>query len=147
MNKYNALILALGSLALVSCGGGGESAKKSAEKGKIVSAEKAKNADQAVEVYAVHLNRIADSIEAIESEADAEKAAKVIAEATKEFDVLAEKFKGANEMQMAAAFAKQASQFSQPQMRIGLAMQRLATENPEYLEKISDALRDMPPVQ
>jgi hypothetical protein len=50
-------------------------------------------------------------------------------------------------MQMAAAFAKQASEFSQPQMRIGLAMQKLAMENPEYLEKISDALRDMPPVQ
>ena len=144
MNKFNGVILALASLALVSCGGDGESAKKDAESGKVIQAEKAKTADQAVEVYAVHLNRIADAVEAIESENDADKAAKVIAEATGEFEILVEKFQGANQMQLAMAFAKQAGELGQPQVRIATAVQKLASENPEYLERIEDALRDMP---
>ena len=147
MNKFKGFIFVCAALGLIACGNGGESAKNNPSGGKAVSAEKAKTAEQAVDVYAANLNRIADSIEAVESDADAEKAAKVIAEAAKEFEILAEKFDGANEMQMAAAFAKQAKEFSEPQLRIALAMQKLAMENPEYLEKISEAMSDMPPVQ
>ena len=42
------------------------------------------------------------------------------------------------------ALAKQANEVGQPQMRIAVAVQDLASNNPEYLERIETALREMP---
>ncbi len=145
MADFKIILAIVASLALVACGGK-TSSDGAASKG-LESAEKAKNVDQAVEVYSVHLNKIADAIESIESESDADKAAKIIAEATGEFEILADKFSGANKMQMAMALAKQANEVGQPQMRIAVAVQDLASNNPEYLERIETALREMPKMQ
>lgn len=149
MKLIQGVLLAAGGVLLAACGGG-ESASNATndssliESRKLDSAEKANTAEQAVEVYSVHLNRIADAIESIESDADAENAARTIALASQEFEILAEKFDNANKVRLASAFARSADDLTQPQMRIGLAMQKLAMQNPDYLQKISEAMDEMP---
>ena len=150
MRLIQSVLLAAGGVLLASCGGGGEAGSDAKSDSSLIdsrkldSAEKANTAEQAVEVYSVHLNRIADAIESIESDADAENAARTIALASQEFEILAEKFDDANKVRLASAFARSADDLTQPQMRIGLAMQKLAMQNPDYLQKISEAMDEMP---
>ncbi len=159
MNIFKQLLLVLTATGAAACGGGEDpksdaktaSAKQLAEsktgEAKTVSAQEAETANQAVDVYAAHLTRVADALEAVESEADAQAAAQIIAEATNEFEILSEKFKETNKSKLAAVMAAQASKLTEPQMRIGMAMQKLATEHPEYLEAIGEAMEEMPPLQ
>ncbi|PQA85370.1 hypothetical protein [Hyphococcus luteus] len=143
MNNFKQILLVLMAMGAAACSGGEEAGADA----KTVNAENADSASEAVEVYSVHLTRIADALEAVESEAGAQTAAQVIADATNEFEILAEKFNEANKMQLTAAMAARANDLTKPQMRIGMAMQTLTSEHPEYLETISEAMDEMPPLQ
>ena len=151
MAIFKQTVIALMLAGVAACGGKDDGAKSGASKPaseiKVVSAEKAKSAKEAVDIYAVHLGRIADALEAVETQEDAQNAAKVIAEATQEFETLSKKFRDSNNIQLTSAVAMRASELTGPQMRIGVAMHKLAVEHPEFLETISEAMREMPPLQ
>lgn len=153
MNIFKQLLLTVMIMGAAACGGkdAGDGAKMEASKPasqiKVIRAENAKTASDAADIYAIHMSRIADALEAIESEADAQKAAHIIAEASKEFEILTGKFNDDKKVQLAGAFAMRANDLTQAQMRIGMAMQKIAVENPDYLQTISDAMQEMPSLQ
>lgn len=129
-------------LALAACGGQERATEPAAPAptAVIVPAPKVTMAGQ----YATQLDRLADAVEAIDDDASAREAAKVIAEVNLELARLSKEAAAMNPAEAAVLVQAQQGEYVACQQRIATAMTRLAMENPAALGIVSKELRAMP---
>ncbi len=89
------------------------------------------------------LSNIAEAIENVEDDATARAAAQEIAKANHALASLAKSMEGMSDAQHTVAAQQYAAKYSQLQVRIASAMQRLV-QHPEWLQIISDEMKKMP---
>ncbi len=103
--------------------------------------------EKAAKVYLEELTDIADAVEAVKSEKTAKKAAKVIATSSKKLEKMTKSLEDLTPMQRAAIFMGNSKDFMEQQQRLAIAMQKIAMENPEYIEIIQEEMQKMPRLQ
>ncbi len=89
------------------------------------------------------LANIAEAIENVEDEASARAAAQEIAKANIELGAVAKSLEDMSDAERAAAAQQYSAKYSEQQVRIASAMQRLV-QHPEWLRIISDEMKKMP---
>ncbi len=151
MNKIKGIAFALPILLLAACGGEGENAAEAAEKTieYEIYAKDVNTPAEAIEIYVSRMNRIADALEQIENKADADYAAKLIANAAEEYELLDARMKELGRSNLAGALAESGyaemymRRYAEAQTRLMTAMQEAAQDDPGIMLKLGKALQKM----
>ncbi len=138
-------------LLLAACGGEGENASEAAEKTieYEIYAKDVNTPAEAIEIYVSRMNRIADALEQIENRADADNAAKLIANAAEEYELLDARMKELGRSNLAGALAESGyaemymRRYAEAQTRLMTAMQEAAQDDPGLMLKLGKALQKM----
>ena len=135
------IISAVAATALALGGCGDKSEKSEA----IMITEKS-SAKDVVKLYLAEMGTIADTLEGVDSGQSAKQAAKELAAAAQKLEkavyTLDEKKTNIGPMLIAA----NAREFTDVQIRLSKQIQRIATENPDWFEIISEELDKMPKI-
>ncbi len=140
MNK-RIIITAIAGAALALSGCGGEKAGESSASS--VSGKKVKK-DKVVDVYVGQMDHIADALEGVKDEKSAKKAAQAITNAAKELNALSDTVESMSDMEKGLMFASRSQEFISVQTRLATSMQKIAAENPEYMQMIQEEMKKMP---
>ena len=148
--------MAFAALWLASCGGGDDTGPESANSGeKAVKyesyAKDVQTSEDAIKLYTSRMNQIADAIEAIETNADADRAAQMIMDSAKEYELLDTRLDELGRDNLARDLASRdggymnlyTRQYADAQARLGTAMQKVAEKDPRMILKLSRAMQKM----
>ncbi len=135
------ILTAIAGAALMLGGCSGE--KSDASGSSSVSGKKVKS-EKVVDVYVAQMGNIADALETVDDEASAKKAAQAITKASKELKALSATVENMSDMQKGMMFASRAQDFVAVQTRLATAMQKIAVENPAYMEMLQAEMQKMP---
>lgn len=116
------LIILGSSLVLAACGG---------------------DANEAADVFAEEMNRIADAVEKVETADDAREVAGVIADARAKMDIATAELEDMSDAEKAMISSARASEVARAQARIAASMSTLAMRDPEALQIISAEFRQI----
>ena len=144
----------MSALALAACSGGGDAADKSASSGENAVeyksyAKDVNTSEDAIKLYTSRMNQIADAIEQIDTNADAELAAKMIMESAKEYELLEARLDELGRGNLAQDLASRSGgymdmytrQYAEAQARLATAMQKVAEKDPRIMLKLSRAMQ------
>ena len=120
IKSFFPMLVLASSFVLVACGGG---------------------ANDAADVFADEMNRIADAVEQVETADDARSVAEVIADARAKMDVATAEINAMSDVEKAMMSSSRASDIAQAQARIAASMSMLAMRDPEALKIISAEFR------
>ncbi|MEM8800723.1 MAG: hypothetical protein AAGF15_11665 [Pseudomonadota bacterium] len=140
MSKTLIVALVAGGLVVSACGseeGGTDAADISAKS----------SSSEIGTAYISELSQIADALESIETEADAERVAGAIQSATVKLNQMNKTLEGEmSAIKMMQLMRTNGQQFIQVQQRISSAMTNLAQTNPELLQIISREMDNLPEI-
>ncbi|GJL95526.1 MAG: hypothetical protein DHS20C05_19310 [Hyphococcus sp.] len=138
--KKRIILTALATTALALGGCSGEKASDSSSSSVSGKTKKSK----VVDVYVSQMDNIADALEEVTDEKSAKKAAQAITKASKELEALSETVEGMSDIEKGMMFASRSQDFVAVQTRLATSMQKIAAENPEYIEMIQEEMEKMP---
>lgn len=149
-------MIAFAALWLASCGSGNDANPESSNSGeKTVEyenyAKDVQTSEDAIKLYTSRMNQIADAIEAIETNADAERAVKMIMDSAKEYELLETRLDELGRDNLARDLASRSGgymdlytrQYAEAQARLGTAMQEIGKKDPRMILKLSRAMQKM----
>lgn len=148
--------MAFAALCLVACDSGDDAGPDSANSGeKSVEyesyAKDVQTSEDAIKLYTSRMNQIADAIEAIETNADADRAAKMIMDSAKEYELLDTRLDELGRDNLARDLASRdggymdlyTRQYAEAQARLGEAMQKVGKKDPRMILKLSRAMQKL----
>ncbi|MEM7568865.1 MAG: hypothetical protein AAF337_03625 [Pseudomonadota bacterium] len=132
INKTLMACVAVAGLTLASCGDDGPVGASSSAK-------------EIADTYMTELESVASAIESVKSEDDVEAAALAIKAAAKNLEGLTEELDGEiSGIKAMRILGSRAGDFMEVQQRIGASLTKLSQENPEMMERISEAMEALP---
>lgn len=157
MRTYFATVIIASALGLAGCGGkkdeppvGGTPAESSgqAEAPKSSPAGIAVTKEQKVaNTYLAELTAIGDALTSVTDDASAQKAAQTIALASQTMEAAKAEFGDVlSGPQAIAIFMPRQQEFIAAQQKISTGMTQIATSHPEFLQMISEEMKNMPAV-
>ncbi|MEQ8747038.1 hypothetical protein [Pyruvatibacter sp.] len=99
------------------------------------------DANNAADVFADEMNRIADAVEQVQTAEDARNVAEIITDARARMDVATAEIEAMSDVEKAMMSSAHASKIAQAQARIATSMSMLAMRDPEALKIISAEFR------
>lgn len=139
MSKLIFSAVAATALALGGCGG-------SSEKSEDVKITEKSSAKDVVKLYLAEMGAIVETLEGVNSEETAKDAAKELAEAAQKLEYAIETLDRKNAKIGPMLIASNVRELTEVQIRLSTQLQRIATENPELFEIISEEIEKMPKI-
>ena len=138
-------LAAIALLAAVICLSGIDGTEAQAQSAS--DAASVSSAPEAMDLYVVLMKKIASAVDNVKDEATADAAARTINETSQTMEILANRAKNQiTPHEWMAVTAARQQEFVEIQNRMSNAFMRLAQTNPSLLERISDAMQDLPSV-